>query len=295
MKNFKIVFLLAVVPTIIIILLFFFFGSSDLQGEFRDYVGKSSVKDISIYVEELETKKIYAVNENKTYLAASLFKVPILMAYLHQIQDGEVSFSSKLTFGLEDAEFLDVPQYPEVKNKMVLYRDYTVEDLLGRMIRESDNNATEVLMNNLPIEEFYRVTGSVGLKGNLPINSDLGAHIKLVSAISPKNYAKILKGLYEPSYLNIEMAKKGIDFLSESLYNDGLKQGVPENIKLAHKFGNKMGNSKVLNFSAYVFSDCGIVYTENPYLICVMASGEDFPSLEKVIADISKITYKALN
>jgi hypothetical protein len=41
--------------------------------------------------------------------------------------------------------------------------------------------------------------------------------------------------------------------------------------------------------------DCGIVYLpDNPYLLCVMTKGNDFAKMEKIIEEISRLSYERL-
>ena len=104
-----------------------------------------------------------------------------------------------------------------------------------------------------------------------------------------KEYASFFRILYNASYLNKEMSQKALDLLLRTDYKDGLIAGVPKNINVAHKFGErKMGEVDQLH-------DCGIVYApQKPYLICVMTRGTDFQVQGRVIADISRFTYASI-
>jgi hypothetical protein len=65
---------------------------------------------------------------------------------------------------------------------------------------------------------------------------------------------------------------------------------------VSHKFGVRNiladGAKPTDEPTARELHDCGIIYyPNNPYFLCVMTRGKDFPTLEGVIKDISKIAW----
>jgi hypothetical protein len=82
--------------------------------------------------------------------------------------------------------------------------------------------------------------------------------------------------------------------LAKSTFHEGLADGVPANIPVAHKYGvyeleEDTDNGKR---SVRLLHDCGIVYhSEKPYVFCFMTKGKDVPTLEHVIKSVSKIIY----
>lgn len=74
--------------------------------------------------------------------------------------------------------------------------------------------------------------------------------------------------------------------MSQTEFKEGLNRGLPAEITVAHKFGERdLGQQKELH-------DCGIVYYPNqPYLLCVMTKGADFDDLSETIGEISKLVY----
>ena len=71
--------------------------------------------------------------------------------------------------------------------------------------------------------------------------------------------------------------------MSQTDFEKGIKAGVPENIKVAHKFSERrLGDLAQLH-------DCGIIYKQGrPYLLCVMTRGKNFEDLETLIGDVSR-------
>jgi beta-lactamase class A len=68
-----------------------------------------------------------------------------------------------------------------------------------------------------------------------------------------------------------------------------LVAGVPGNIEVAHKFGERTFQGAVNERQLH---DCGIIYAaEKTYMLCVMTRGNDFNALSNVIKEISAEVY----
>ena len=52
-----------------------------------------------------------------------------------------------------------------------------------------------------------------------------------------KNYSKVFFALLNATYLNKENSEKALELLSNTDFTQGIVAGVPNNIKVAHKFG----------------------------------------------------------
>jgi hypothetical protein len=156
----------------------------------------------------------------------------------------------------------------------------TIRDILGFMVKYSDNNAVVIL---------NRAVDRKVLEGTY---SELGIGIPDDPAyqITVRNYASFFRVLYNATYLNQHYSEEALKLLSESDFNDGLVAGLPSGTKISHKFGERdIGDGKKQ------LHDCGIIYQgTNPYLLCVMTRGRDNVNLASLIAKISKTVYDGL-
>ncbi len=83
------------------------------------------------------------------------------------------------------------------------------------------------------------------------------------------------------------MSAKALTYLVNSEFKEGIAGGVPSEIKVAHKFGER-----TLSADLKHLHDCGIVYyPDNPYILCVMTRGNNYQELSNIIKTISKMTY----
>jgi len=89
------------------------------------------------------------------------------------------------------------------------------------------------------------------------------------------------------------MSEKALEILSEGGYMNGLRKGVPSEVLVAHKFGERTIDGSIDNIQLH---DCGIVYyPTKPYLLCIMTRGDSFINQEKVIAELSSFVYKEID
>jgi hypothetical protein len=81
-----------------------------------------------------------------------------------------------------------------------------------------------------------------------------------------------------------------MDLLTKTTFKDALAGGVPANVKVAHKYGERgVYEDNVL--AAVELHDCGLVYADTPYYICVMTKGSDEGDLANLIKNISTAIY----
>jgi len=76
------------------------------------------------------------------------------------------------------------------------------------------------------------------------------------------------------------------------VYKEGLVGGLPEGIKVAHKFGERGYEESGVK----QFHDCGIIYyPDKPYLLCVMTRGDDFNALQGMVRQVSQTVYQTVS
>lgn len=233
---------------------------------------------ISVYYRDLNNGPWFGINEDELFSPASLLKVPMLITYLHKSEHEPEILQS--TFVYEDLPDLDQNILPE--QTLAQGQSYTIEDLLVRMILYSDNAAGALLSSKVDYAGFMHLFDYMGIDISASSPDDYG------NIISVKEYAAFFRILYNASYLNKEMSEKALELLSRVEYAEGLVAGLPPDVMVSHKFGERTYNS-----GEKQLHDCGIVYAPgHPYLLCLMTRGTNFGSLSKVIREISSVTYQ---
>lgn len=233
----------------------------------------------AIYFRDLQNGPVIGINSQDYFIPASLLKLPLMVTYLKKAEEDPLVLKERIKVE-SDIESLKQNITPSVGAKVG--QTYSREELLTFLITQSDNTSWAVLLNDL--RKNYSEEDFIGTLSDLGIIDPRKRNDQ--QYITVQNYASIFRILYNSSYLNLEMSDKALGILSQSEFPDGLAVGVPDNVQIAHKFGEqKNGNEQQLH-------DCGIVYyPPNPYILCVMTQGTNLEDLENVIQTVSKEVY----
>jgi beta-lactamase class A len=233
----------------------------------------------AVYFRDLQNGPVISINSQDFFIPASLLKLPLMITYYKKAEADPEMLKKKIEV-TKDIQSLEQNITPS--SGAQIGKTYTREELLDKLITQSDNIAWKALLKDLRAD--YSEEDFIGTLGDLGIIDPRKRTDQ--QYITVQNYASLFRILYNSSYLNIEMSDKALEVLTRSEFKDGLYVGVPNNVKIAHKFGEqKNGDEQQLH-------DCGVVYyPPNPYVLCVMTRGTNIPDLERVVQTVSKEVY----
>jgi beta-lactamase class A len=255
-----------------------------IKNRIKNEVGQNNIQ-LAYYFRNLNNGPWFGVNENINYAPASLLKVPIMMAYYKLAENNPGILNQRLTFiRSQENNPLPVPQI-QPSSPLADGASYTIEELIEKMIIYSDNDSMVLLSNNLSQAQLAQAYNDLGIINPYGENKD--------DVITVKDYASFFRILYNAAYLNQDYSEKSLSLLAQSAFKGGLAAGVPDNVVVADKFGERElieGNYKEQ------FHDCGIVYyPKYPYLLCVMSRGDDRDTLVRTVKDVSHIIYEEIS
>ncbi len=242
------------------------------------------VDEVSVHFRDLIGGPSLGINEDELFIAASLLKLPTAITF-YKLAEEKIPDLLNRQLRFESSQSATLEQYYKPAKTITPGTSYKVRELLSNSLIYSDNLSNEVLKASLNsiepnINLVARTYQELGLVSPTSLNQ---------ADISTRGYASIFRQLYNASYVSPESSNSILSLLAESEFDQGIASGVPDNIKVANKFGERfLGDAKQLH-------DCGIVYfPDNPYLICVMTRGKNFETLAKVIGEISKMVYEEM-
>lgn len=261
----------------------------DLEAKLKNFASeqykKGKADKISVYYRNFNTAEWAGYNQNDEFQPGSLLKVLIMIGYYREAELNPEVLNKSLIYTKEisnQAESVpySLPTILEVGNK------YPVPYLLDEMISKSDNGAEMLLINNLNrkiLNETYT---------NLSIpNPD---SVTDVYTISPIQYVGFLRILYNSTYLSSKYSEEALKIMSNATFKDGIVAGVPTNIKVAQKYGERVSITN--NINKIEFHNCGVVYySPDPYSLCIMTQGKNEDSLKNIIRDISALIFSYQN
>lgn len=105
--------------------------------------------DIGVYIKNLEDGKIINHNGDQRWYLASTTKIPVAIAILRKVEDGELSLDDELT--LQDSDKVDGAGDMHWQDAGSVY---TIRTLLEKMMKDSDSTATDMLIRYIGEDEL---------------------------------------------------------------------------------------------------------------------------------------------
>lgn len=263
-------------------------GYAEFKFKIESYINQQksegNITEASVYFRDLVDGPWFGIEEDDLFNPASLLKLPIMITVLKSADDNSRILDAKIKIS-ELPKDVD-SQYFKSEKQVEIGETHSVNDLMERMIVYSDNRSSALL-----IQHLYSINaGADPLLITLRDTGTLRSDSDPFEKISVKSYASLFRLLFNASYLSEELSERALKVLSMTKFKKGLDAGIPEDIIIANKFGERQTQEGLSQLH-----DCGIVYfPKNPYLLCVMTRGGDFDSLAKVIEEISKMTYQEI-
>lgn len=240
------------------------------------------VDDAAVYFRDLNNGPWFGIKEKEPFLPGSLLKIPIMMGYLKEAETNPSIMKQQIKY---ERRLFPSDQYVKPAEEMQEGRSYTIDELIYRMVVNSDNEAAYLLRKHDKENVYYKIYKDL----RLPVayeNVNEPAY-----NISVRKYASFFRILFNASYLDKDTSNKALGFLNSVKFREGIVKGIPLEIPVAHKFGERN-----ISDTQKQFHDCGIVYYPNyPYLLCVMTRGSDFDNLVSVIQDVSRLVYEEVD
>jgi beta-lactamase class A len=199
-----------------------------------------------IAVKHLRSGQYAAVNGDRVFEAASLYKLAVMVELYAQQAAGEVDL---------DAEF---PAYTIVGYDVAGFAiygaptTYSLREALVAMITVSDNEAAQFLLYRLGPERINQRMAALGLPSTT---------VDWDTTTTPNEMLALLELMATGQLVSRQASTEMIELLLDQRVNDRLPIGLPAGVPIAHKTGNLPG----------LAHDAGIVYSAaGPYILVVM-------------------------
>lgn len=243
---------------------------SDLETMIENYL-KDKEGTFAVYVEDLSTGEVSAVNQDRKFLTASLYKLWVMGEAFNQIKSGKLKEDESLSVekGVLYEKFeLDVAQ--ENKKDQI---GNTVKSAIENMIIISDNDSALLLVNRLGHDNIAKLLMDYGL---------LESRFENPPESSAKDIAQFFEKLYRGEIVDPQYSGKMLDILKRQRLNDRIPKFLPAQVAVAHKTG-ELDDIK---------HDAGIVFAQNPYVLVVLSQTPTPAEAAAVTADLSREIYE---
>ncbi len=257
----------------------------ELKQSILDYQTKNHPNtELSLYFRDLRNGPWFSINYQEWFYPASLLKMPTLIGYVRWAEIDPSILGKKIKV----EKLTDYVQNIQPEKSAEIGKEYSVEELLELMVLYSDNNASNSLLAHMPWEIESDVFSTLQVPS--PRNETAETY-----KINVKEFASFFRILYNASYLTNAGSEAVLNLLSRVTFNKWITGKLPKDVKVAHKFWERIYTEKDGSGNEVIKSqlhDCGIIYyTDNPYLLCMMTRGDSLDELSMMTQDISKMIY----
>lgn len=227
----------------------------------------------------------------------SVFKLPLALTILRQVEQGKFSLDQPIRFRPED-RILPKP-YSPLQNK---YPDAGVDvplrTLLQMTVSLSDNTAADILLRLAGgpkiVSEYIASLGITGFHlqdGERALHRDTPLQYR--NWFEPQGAVQLLRKISDHSPLTAEHTGLLLDWMRPSTPTGRLDGDLPNGTSVAHK----SGTSDVDNGVAHATNDIGLIALPDgrqlAIAVFVTDSTADEATRKKVIARIGRAAYDA--
>ncbi|MEI8175745.1 MAG: serine hydrolase [Candidatus Omnitrophota bacterium] len=231
-----------------------------------------------IVIEDLKTRERIVYNNDTLFPSASIVKIPIMGACFKAVKEGRV----KLT----DTVVLRASQRAPGSGKLKYSPAgsmITIQELMRRMVCESDNTAANILIGMLGFDYLNAAFKEFGLKNTNLSRKMMDFQCRssgIENYTTPDDMARILEAIYEKRFLDPSISGQCLAILKMQKIKDRIPAKLPATTVVAHKTGLERS----------VCHDVGIVFTaKGDLLICMLTKGVNGSRLSK---DFISLTVK---
>lgn len=178
-----------------------------------------------------------------------------------------VNLDGNYSFGVGEDEIMQAASL--IKLPLMLFADGKVDDAkIEAMGKRSDNTVFKELINKFGQDNLQKYIDSLGMT-----NTSLEKN-----ETTPKEIGDLFKKIY------IDKNEKILGFLTETIFESWLRAGIPQEIKVAHKYGREV----------HIVNDAGIVFAEKPFVLVLMSDGVVEREADAIFPELASLVYLGL-
>lgn len=137
--------------------------------------------EFALFVKDLKTGQRYTYNASTPMYLASGIKVPVMVALFKEIAAGKMSLDDELVLGPDD-----VRDGAPLLNYLRVGTPVTLRILLEAMIQQSDNAATDMIIEHLGVDTVNEVLPAEGIHGFGPITTLIDVRRLVYRELDPR-------------------------------------------------------------------------------------------------------------
>jgi beta-lactamase class A len=249
---------------------------------------------VGVAAEVLETGESVSLNLHEHFPMQSVYKLPIGMAVLAQVDNGKLTLDQLVL--VEKSDFVRIGQRSPIRDKNPKGVELSLRELLRYAVSESDGTASDVLLKLVGVEAVSKYLNELGINEMIVANSEkeIGQdwETQYRNWSSPAASLQLLRALHERRGLSEASQQLLYKFMIETpTFPTRLKGLLPKTAVVAHK----TGSSGASNGVTAATNDIGIITLPNGHHLAIAVfvsdSAADLATREKAMAQITKAIW----
>ena len=249
---------------------------------------------VGVAAEVLETGESVSLNARDRFPMQSVYKLPIGMAVLAQVDSGKLRLEQKVR--VEKSDFVHRGQHSPIRDQNPNGVELSITELLRFAVSESDGTASDVLLALVGVDFVTKYLKELGVDELVVANSEkeIGRdwETQYRNWASPNGAVQLLRRLHEGRAVSEQSRELLYKFMTESPTGPlRLKGLLPKSAIVAHK----TGTSGTTDGITAATNDIGLVTLPNGRHLAIAVFVSDSPAnlvtRERVIAQIAKAAW----
>ncbi|GAA6618380.1 hypothetical protein NUACC26_041910 [Scytonema sp. NUACC26] len=268
--------------------------TSSLQDQIEQ-ISRDAKGRVGVAVTAIETGESVALNGKQQFPMQSVYKFPIGMAVLYQVDRGVLSLEQKVRVTKKD--FVTARQHSPIRDNHPQGVELSVLDLLQFMVSESDGTACDVLLGLVGGPEFVtKYLRNLGVNDIVVANTEkeLGQdpRAQYRNWATPEAMVTLLRALHSGRGLEKRSLALLLRLMTQTpTGSQRIKGLLLKGTVVAHK----TGSSRTVNGLTSATNDVGLVTLPNgrhlAIAVFVSDSKADDSTREKVIARVARAAW----
>ncbi|MCP6761218.1 MAG: class A beta-lactamase [Fischerella sp. CENA71] len=260
-----------------------------------EQISRAAQGRVGVAITVLETGESVALHGNQQFPMQSVYKLPIGMAVLHQVDRKALKLGQKVRVTRND--FVTARQHSPIRDNHPQGVELSVSDLLRFMVSESDGTACDVLLRLVGGPQFVtKYLRDLGVNGIVVANTEkeLGQNelAQYRNWATPEEVVVLLRALHFGRGLREPSRALLLRLMTHTPTGPRRIKGLlPVGTVVAHK----TGTSRTVNGITRATNDVGLVTLPNgrhlAVAVFVSDSKADDSAREKVIARVTRAAW----
>ena len=215
-----------------------------------------------VFFQDLESGKSFSINGETKMQAASLNKLPVMLALYREAEAGRVDLDAVYRLQADDKR----NGAGSLQGRPVGY-EITYRQMLELMGKQSDNTAFNIVSRTLGSEKIQALEDQLGMSRSSFADWEM----------TPQDVGTFFRKLFQEKIINEKDKQEMLSFLTDTIWEDRIPAGIPKGVRVAHKIGTETG----------VISDAGIIFSPKPFILVIMTQEANEIEAKKALPEIS--------